>query len=94
MTAVCYSRPLLTVPTNKLLRRGTCAKFHVYISKILVYRQTDGHGLIYSACHADNLDLYFRGFTTGCYKLRIKLNIPCSEYTPIIASKVFMDGSN
>ena len=47
------------------------------------YRQTDGHGLIDSARHADHLCKYFIGsptFPSGCYKLRGKLNIPCAGY--------------
>ena len=73
MAAIYYSGPISTVPTNKQLpsEKKIGTKF-IYM-----------HGMINSAHHPDHLCIYFLGspmFPSEGYKLRGKLNIPCSGY--------------
>ena len=89
MAAICYNGPITAVPTNKPMtqetgKKRTCTKLRINISKrhVYTYRQTWLNRLS-SSCRSFIYIIYFVGgltFLSGYYKLRGKLNIPCSMY--------------
>ena len=91
--AIYYSGPISTVPTKEQLlsEERTGGKFHIDSLKTegLVRICTHSHTGMAKSTQLVTLIIYiytyiyFIGsptFPSGCYKLRGKLNIPCSEY--------------
>ena len=71
MAVICYSDPISTIPTNESLEKISDRYLKNLEMNSRIYRRTDGHNSIDSACHFDHLCIYFiesPTFSFGCYK--------------------------